>query len=116
MKQKLTIRTLTIALGLVLALVMTFAQLLHSEVYGINKKVAKTEQQSDRQGDQAFISLSSFSLPSASAYVQVNLDPYCLFEILFEEKTRQPEAARIPLHPEKLLQTLFRFIISPNAP
>jgi len=99
-----------------LALVMTFAQLFHTQVSAFGKKETKTEQQSDRHGDETFISLSSFSLPSASVYLQVNLDPYCLFEILFEKEPQQPEASRVPLRPEKLLQTLFRVIISPNAP
>jgi hypothetical protein len=115
MKRKLRIRSLTIAVGIMLAMVMTLTQLFQTQVSGFGKKEAKTEQR-DHHGDETFISLSSFSLPSASVYLQVNLDPYCLFEILFEKEPQQPEASRVPLHPEKLLQTLFRVIISPNAP
>lgn len=99
-----------------LAVVMMLTQLFHSQAPGFAKKETKTEQQKDQQGDETFVSLSSFSLPSASVHVEVNLDPYCLFEILFEKETRQTEASRIPVYPEKLLLTLFRVIISPNAP
>jgi len=117
MKRKLKIRSFTIAIGILLALVMTLTQLFQAQVSGFGKKETRTEQQSsNHQGDEAYISLSSFSLPSAAVHLQVNLDPYCLFEILFEKEHQQPEASRVPLHPEKLLQTLFRVIISPNAP
>jgi hypothetical protein len=61
------------------------------------------------------MSMASFSLPSP-VNVQINLDPHCLFEIVFENVKAEVPHTSLPSIEEKLLITLFRVIIAPNAP
>jgi hypothetical protein len=79
-----------------------------------SKKLVATEQTEDTD-DQAYISLPSFSLPSP-IHVQINLDSHCLFEILFEDKQTSGTSTHVSCFTQKLFATLFRVIISPNAP
>ena len=102
--------------GSVLALVIVCIQFFHFN-QPLSKGEIKTEQQESSPATEegAVISLASFSIPSP-VNVTINLDAYCLFEILFEQSTEKDTSAEAPLRPEKLFITLFRVIISPNAP
>lgn len=102
--------------GSLLAVVIVCLQFFHFN-QPLSKAEVKTEQQesSPSNGEEAIISIASFSIPSP-VNVTINLDAYCLFEILFEQSTERDTSAEAPLRPEKLFFTLFRVIISPNAP
>lgn len=78
---------------------------------------ALSAQAADEQNeDHSYISIASFSLPSPVT-VQLNLDPHFLFEIVLEDAAKQEDHTVDPSPvAQKLLTTLFRVIISPNAP
>ena len=105
--------------GCVLAAIIICSQLFayYSPSFQ-NKSVVKTEQQenSEDEKQEAKIVIASFSIPSP-VHVQMNLDPHLLFEILFEDDAEaKTPAIESSSFSQKLLVTLFRVIISPNAP
>jgi hypothetical protein len=109
-------QSLTIILGIILSLAIVCSNLFQFEHHTIAKKKVTTEQgQQKSASDETVSVLPSFSLPT-SAQVQLTLQSYCLFEISFEKSNNETRTSEIPLHPEKLLQTLFSVIIAPNAP
>jgi len=106
----------SIIIGSILALAIVFSQYLAPECLSSLEKV-KTEQ-TDKSGQQekgSYISLPSFSIP-APVSVQVNLDAYCLFEILFEQNSDEPFVEEDVSYADRLFETMFQVIISPNAP
>jgi hypothetical protein len=107
---------LTIIVGTVLALAIVFSDFLTPECIASTEK-AKTEQTENKAGSDTgtFVSLPSFSLP-APVHVQVNLNPYCLFEIFFEEDLDEEHVEEDAFYPDRFFETMFRVIISPNAP
>lgn len=112
-KEKL--HTSSVILGAILALTIAFSQYLTPEHISSPEK-AKTEQAANT-GDEkgSFISLPTFSIP-APVHVQVNLDAYCLFEIFFEEDVDENYVEEDISYSDRFFQTMFRVIISPNAP
>jgi hypothetical protein len=103
-------------IGSLLSVAIVCAQLFHFQVNTSSKKEVKTEQQeTNLPADVASFSIASFSLPSP-VHISANLDACCLFEILFEQTPECEASFDAPLFPEKLFTTLFRVIISPNAP
>jgi hypothetical protein len=114
MKRK-KLQLLTVFVGTLLALAIICTQLFHFHATTISKQV-KTEQQNNEKG-QPEISLPdfSFSLPTSIA-VQSTIDQYFLFEISFVKSDEEHPCAQAPVIAEKLLDTLFSVIISPNAP
>jgi hypothetical protein len=112
---KRNIRLLTVFIGCLLAVVIVCSQ-----VYSAHTKISVTTEQSDdssstNESTSTSISMASFSLPSP-VNVQINLDPHCLFEIVFENVKEEVPHTSLPSIEEKLLITLFRVIIAPNAP
>jgi hypothetical protein len=99
-------------LGCLLVIVIGSSQFLGTQNLQESKAV-KTEQQSEAD-HASFISLPSFSLPSP-VHVQINLDFHCLFEIVFQRSEQQDRPLEIPSFGQFFV-TLFRVIISPNAP
>jgi hypothetical protein len=105
--------------GCVLAAVIICAQLFayYSPSFQ-SKSLTKTEQKenSKEENQEAKIVIASYSIPSP-VHVQMNLDPHLLFEILFEDdaETKIPALESSSVS-QKFLVTLFRVIISPNAP
>lgn len=97
-------------------LVIVFSPVVHYKTSLPVKKTELAEKQQEKPADETQISLPTFSLPSP-LQIQVNLESYCLFEIFFPDtglkETAFPETRLLP---QKLFQTLFRVIISPNAP
>lgn len=104
-------------MGVLTALVVVFSQLFYFQTARYAKKEIKTEKQEKQQdhGDEANVSLPSFSQPS-SAHVEANQEPCCLLEILFEKSKEEDRTNRLPFSFSKFFQTLFRVIIAPNAP
>jgi hypothetical protein len=115
MKKNKHMRSITMLTGSLLAVMIVCIQFFHFS-HNISKSEVKTEQQeSSPSADIPLVSMASYSIPSP-VHVTINLDAYCLFEILFEQSTESDASAEAPLYPEKLFITLFRVIISPNAP
>lgn len=114
---KLNFRSLTIIMGAVLALAIVFSQLFHYQVTSEQaKKETRTEQSEKNTGDQACYNvLSSFSIP-APACIELDVESFCLFEISFEKATEVDVLEEVSHYTGKLFATLFRVIISPNAP
>jgi hypothetical protein len=114
--RKNRLHSFTLIVGSILALAIAFSQFLTPERVASAEKV-KTEQNGNKADNEteAFVALPSFSLP-APVHVQVNLNPYCLFEIFFEEDIDENNVEENLLHPDRFFETMFRVIISPNAP
>ena len=113
--RKKKVHSVSIILGSILALAIAFSQYLTPECTASKQKV-KTEQSGKATDEKAsFVSLPSFSIP-APVNVQVNLDAYCLFEIFFGEDIDENYVAEDVSYTDRLFETMFRVIISPNAP
>lgn len=114
--RKNRLHAFTLIVGSILALAIVFSQFFRPDLSSSTQKV-KTQQTKNesRNETESYISLPSFSLP-APVHVQVNLNPYCLFEIFFEEDIDENDTEENLLHPDRFFETLFRVIISPNAP
>jgi hypothetical protein len=108
-------RYITMTLGCLLVVVIVCSQFFSLANTSHDLKKPVTTEQTEDTGDQAYISLPSFSLPSP-VHVQINLDSHCLFEILFENKQTSGTPTYISGCTQKFFTTLFRVIISPNAP
>lgn len=108
----------TLFLGILTALVIVLSQLFWFQAATFTKKVAETEQKSDADKTNEgadYISIPSSSMPTTNTVV-VEHDFTFLHEILFEKET-SPEVSKSVLQTAgKFFQTLFRAIISPNAP
>ena len=108
----------TLFFGIITALVIVLSQLFWFQAATFTKKVAETEQKNNATKEatqEAQISLPSSSLPSSNTVV-VEHDFSFIHEILFEKET-SPEASKsVLLTAGKFFHTLFRAIISPNAP
>jgi hypothetical protein len=110
------IRFTSLIIGSLLSVIIVCSQFFQLHATSNSEKLTKTEQQeSQAPSEEVILSLPSFSLPS-SIQVALNLDAYCLFEILFEEAETTDSSNEAPSYPEKFFMTLFRVIISPNAP
>ena len=109
-------QTASIVLGSLLALAIVFSQYLTPEYLSCPEK-AKTEQTKDESENKRtpVISLPTFSIP-APVSVQVNLIPYCLFEFFFEEDIDENYVQDDESYTGRFFETMFRVIISPNAP
>lgn len=111
------IHTLTMITGVITALVVVCSQLFFFQASNPGKKDIKTEKEQNHPDDEAaYISLPSVSQQSHSTHVEVIQRSACLFEILFEKKKQINESLDVPLSLGKFFHTLFRVIISPNAP
>ena len=105
----------TLIIGSILAFAISFYQ-FQTMTFPASTGKVKTEQTGDTGKDACtYISLPSFSIPSP-VDVQANLNPCCLFEIFFKEDFKENQVAVDLLHPDRFFETMFRVIISPNAP
>lgn len=99
------------AAGIVLALAIICSNVWTNH-FTKEKEVTKTEQSSDATFE--FYSAPTLSPPSVF-HVNLSLDVFCLFDLTYESLNEHSEVSD-PIEPPKLLLTLFRVIISPNAP
>ena len=106
-------------MGAFLALVIVLVQVFHFQVghKADGGKRAKTEQKDDqnKRHEASYNVLTSISLPSP-AYLEVDIDLFCLFEIGFERADDEPRDTDVPQYCSNFFQTLLRVLISPNAP
>lgn len=108
----------TLFFGILTALVIVLSQLFWFQAATFTKKVAETEQKKDAAKEatqEAQISLPSSSLPSTNTVV-VEHDFSFIHEILFEKENSTEVSKSVLQTAGKFFQTLFRAIISPNAP
>ncbi|MEX2234723.1 MAG: hypothetical protein WD824_21350 [Cyclobacteriaceae bacterium] len=114
--RKKRLHAATVILGSILALAIAFSQFLTPESVSTAKKV-KTEQTENQAENETgtYISLPSFSLP-APVHVEVNLNPYFLFDIFFERDVDENHVEEDLFFADRFFETMFRVIISPNAP
>lgn len=116
MAGKADIRFGTVLAGVLTALVIIVSQLFYFQTAAHHpKKEVKTEQQDSSTPDGVYITLPSSTLPSSS-HVVFQQQVFCLFTVLVETvETSEPDR-RVSLTPSRFFKTLFRTIISPNAP
>ena len=114
--KKNRLHTPSIIIGSLLALAIAFSQFLTPE-FLTSSDPAETEQTQSKSTEEngSFISLPSFSLP-VPVNLQSNLDAYCLFEILFEDESDNAPVEDEVSFADRLFETMFQVIISPNAP
>ena len=95
-----------------LAVAMGVGQLLFFDLTKGTVNTTETEQSEEA----AFISMPSVTPPSSSSVVETNQEFSFILEILFEGQYEETEAVPVNRVFDKLFQTLFRVVISPNAP
>jgi hypothetical protein len=112
-KEKLHI--VTIALGIILsaAIVCSNVFLLDRSFQG--KENIKSEKAKEEKKATAFTAAPTITPPS-SVHVHFSVASYCLFEINTETDEECEVVSDFSFHPRRYLLTLFRVIISPNAP
>jgi hypothetical protein len=105
----------TIAAGVILAVAIICSNVWTNH-FTKATEATKTEQGADTKSDTSF---EFFSVPTLSPpsvfHVHLSLDSFCLFDRGYESMEEDSEVSD-PIEPPKLLLTLFRVIISPNAP
>ncbi|MBT1709776.1 hypothetical protein KK062_16145 [Fulvivirgaceae bacterium PWU5] len=116
MAGKADIRFGTLAAGVLTALIVIVSQLFYFQTAAHHsKKEVKTEQQDSSTPDGTYITLPSSTLPSSS-HVVFQQQVFCLFTVLVKTvETSAPDRSVSPT-PSRFFRTLFRTIISPNAP
>jgi hypothetical protein len=102
---------LSIIAGVLLAVVVVCFNVLSCGA--LDKKESIKTEQSSEQSDAVFTT-PTLSPPSVF-HVNLTLDIFCLFDVKSETSV-EPGQTRASIEPPKLLLTLFRVIISPNAP
>jgi hypothetical protein len=107
-------QVLTTIIGILLAFAVVCSNVAFSDGNPSAEKV-KTEKGETSPSNYTFISAPTIT-PPASANIECSLLAHCIFEIDLQQEENSNDAATFTLNPQKLLITLFRVIISPNAP
>lgn len=117
MKSLFRHKILTLLAGIATAGVIVFSQLFYFQAanYCQEKKAATEQQEQKKGGTEAHISIPSSSI-SSSSHIELTHDLSFILEALFESESKEEEVTSISLPVNRFFQTLFRFIISPNAP
>jgi len=116
MKSLFRHKILTLLAGIATAVVIVFSQLFYFQAANYCQKKAETAQHEQKKGgNETHISIPSSTI-SSSSHVEITQDLSFVLEILFERESKEEEVTRISLPVNRFFQTLFRFIISPNAP
>lgn len=116
MKSLFRHKILTLLAGIATAAVIIFSQLFYFQAANYCQEKAETEQQDQKKdGPETHISIPSSTI-SSSSHIEITQDLSFVLEILFERESKEEEVTRISLPVNRFFQTLFRFIISPNAP
>lgn len=115
-------RILTLAAGIATACLVVFSQLFYFQAATYCQKEAETQHQKQspasetgkETGHEAYIAIPSNTIASVSN-IQISDGLSFVLETLLEPKAEQAAIETPPLT-NRLFQTLFRFIIAPNAP
>lgn len=110
-------RILLLLLGVATASVIVFSQIFYFQAATYCQEKVKTEQENDQQTDSnaSHISLPSSTISSAP-HIELNQDLSFVLGALFESTTNEAAEMEVELPLNSLFHTLFRVIISPNAP
>ncbi len=116
MKSLFRHRILTLFAGVVTASVIIFSQLFYFQAATYCQERVDIEQHDQKEGTaESYISIPSSTISSTS-HIEISQDLNFVLEILFERKPDEEIITRISHPVNRFFQTLFRFIISPNAP
>ena len=118
MKSLFRHKILTLLAGIATAGVIIFSQLFYFQAANYCQEKAETEQHKHDQkkdGAETYISIPSSTI-SSSSHIEITQDLSFVLEILFERESKEEEVTSISVPVNRFFQTLFRFIISPNAP
>jgi hypothetical protein len=116
MKSLFRHRILTLLAGIVTAGVIVFSQLFYFQAATYCQEKVDTEQH-DQKTDtpKSYISIPSSTISSTTS-LEINQDISFVLESLLEKEADEETNHSITLPANKFFHTLFRFIISPNAP
>jgi hypothetical protein len=106
----------TTLFGLLLALVLICANVVTPQNTAVAKEKSKSKTE-QKTADKQFVFVSAPTItPPSSAVIECCLFAHCIFEIDQEQQFQDESSSVTFIQPQKLFQTLFRVIISPNAP
>jgi hypothetical protein len=116
MKRLFRHRILTLLAGIATAGVIIFSQLFYFQAATYCQEKVDTEQH-DKKKDapESYYSIPSSTISSTSS-IELHQDLSFILETLLEEETDEASSHAISIPVNKFFHTLFRFIISPNAP
>lgn len=116
--RKSKIHAFTIIIGLLLAAAIVCSHVFQMERAQVAKQKVNSEQKTkeDSEKNRAFFSAPTITTPPSSAHVQLNIVTYCLFQFCQPKEKVEVPLSEFHFKPQKFLLTLFRVIISPNAP
>jgi hypothetical protein len=109
-KKDIHFTTIIAGILVMVSIVCSNVLLLSGETKQATVKTEKTD-----ENKVQFISTPAGTVPTTFT-VELNNEIYCLFEVcsgIFKSEASEPESE---FQPQRYLLTLFRFIISPNAP
>lgn len=116
MKSVLRHRILTLLAGIATAGVIVFSQLFYFQAANYCQEKVQTEENAQGGGaEKTYVSIPSSTI-SSSTSIEINQDLSFVLEILLEQETEDDPSQKIVLPVNRFFQTLFRFIVSPNAP
>jgi hypothetical protein len=115
MKSLFRHKILTLLTGVATAALVVFSQLFYFQAANYCQKKADI-QHHDKKTDAAknYISIPSSTISSTS-HIEIHQDLSFVLELLFDREPVE-ETFTISFPVDRFFQTLFRFIISPNAP
>jgi len=112
------IRFATMISGALIACAIVLSQFFQFQFPHSIKKDVATEQHEDQPSsgqEELYFSQLSPSAPAAT-HGEVSQESFYLLEIISSKSDEENSAPRISFFSDKLFETLFRVIISPNAP
>jgi hypothetical protein len=116
MKSLFRHKILTLLAGIATAMVIIFSQLFYFQAATYCQEKADTEQHDQKtEAPESYISIPSSTISSTS-HIEINQDLNFVLEILFEREPDEENITPVSLSVNRFFQTLFTFIISPNAP
>ncbi len=109
-------KILTLLAGVAIALVIVFSQLFYFQAANYCQKKVDT-QQHDQKTDvpKSHISIPSSTITSTSHF-EIHQHISFALEILFELEPEEKSSDIVSFPTSRFFHTLFRFVISPNAP
>ena len=116
MKSLLRNKILTLLAGIATASVIIFSQLFYFQAATYCQEKADTAQHNHKtDATESYFSIPSSTISSTS-HIEINQDLSFVLEILSEPELEAEAGIDFSFPVNYLFQTLFRFIISPNAP
>lgn len=116
MKRLFRHKILTLLAGIVTAGVIVFSQLFYFQAANYCQEKVDTEQHDQKtDAPESYISIPSSTITSTTS-IEINQDISFVLESLLEKEADEETSHSITLPVNKFFHTLFRFIISPNAP